>query len=338
LTRAKLLILARRHWPLTRAKLLILARRYWQQAASGTHASEIRVPRAACPPVPTAVAVLFALVLLTARMAPAQIPPPPVNAGTSADVTTRVGIDQKLASQVPLDAVFRDETGRTITLREYFHPNKPVVLALVYYECPMLCTMTLNGMSASFKPLNFSAGKEFEVVTISINPRETPQQAAAKKASYLKVYNRAGAENGWHFLTGDESQSKLVADAVGFRYFYDEKSKQYAHASGIMLLTPEGKVSRYFYGLEYSARDLRLGVVEASENKVGSLAEQVMLLCFHYDPMSGKYGFYVMGALRVGAVLLVLSLTTFILFSVRRDRRNRTVPVATTTTTTTQRP
>jgi protein SCO1 len=273
---------------------------------------------------------IFCLVALAiaGRGAVAQIPPPPVNAGTSAEVTSRVGIDQKLASQVPLDAVFRDETGRTVTLREYCKPNKPVVLALVYYECPMLCTMTLNGMSAAFKPLNFSVGNEFEVVTISINPKETPQQAAAKKKSYVKLYGRAGAEGGWHFLVGDESQIKLVAESVGFRYFYDENSKQYAHASGIMLLTPEGKVSRYFYGLEYSARDLRLGIVEASENKVGSLAEQVMLLCFQYDPMKGKYGFYVMGALRVGAVLLVVSLATFIVVSVRRDRRNRSANAA----------
>jgi protein SCO1 len=273
-------------------------------------------------------AILFAVVLVIAAcaaVASAQIPPPPSNAGTSADVTSRVGIDQKLASQVPLDTVFKDETGRTVTLRDYFKPNKPVVLALVYYECPMLCTMTLNGMSAAFKPLNFNVGDEFEVVTISIDPKETPAQAAAKKKSYVRSYGRQSAERGWHFLTGDESQIKQVAESVGFRYFYDDKSKQYAHASGIMLLTPEGKVSRYFYGLEYSARDLRLGVVEASSNKVGSLAEQVMLLCFHSDPMKGKYGFWVMGSLRVAAVLVLLSLGTFILFHVRRDRRARRV-------------
>ena len=238
-----------------------------------------------------------------------------------ATVVARVGIDQKLGSQAPLDLEFRDEAGSTVRLGQYFGGKKPVLLSLVYYRCPGLCTMTLNGMAAAFKPLAFTAGKEFDVVTVSIDPKETPQLATEKKAQYLKRYGRPGAETGWHFLTGDEASIHALAHSVGFRYVYHPETDQYTHAAGIMLLTPGGKVARYFYGLEYSARDLRLAMVEASEEKIGSLADVVSLLCYQYDPMTGKYGVPIMRTLRAAAVLTVLGIGTGIFLMVRRERR-----------------
>ena len=232
-----------------------------------------------------------------------------------------VGIDQKLGDKLPLDATFRDETGKSVHLGDFFSSGKPVVLSLVYYECPGLCTMTLNGMGKSFKPLDKTIGQDFEVVTISFDPRETPDLAAAKKQTYVKAYGRPTGEQGWHFLTGDEPSITKLTQAVGFRYVWDESSNQYAHGSAIMVITPDGVISRYFYGLEYSTRDLRLGLFEASDGKVGSVAESVLLLCFKYDPMTGKYGWAVMGLLRIAAVATVLALGTFIFINVRRDRR-----------------
>jgi protein SCO1/2 len=236
-------------------------------------------------------------------------------------VVKNVAIDQKLDSQVPPDLAFRDEHGSPVTLGQYFSSGKPVVLSLVYYRCPGLCTMTLNGMSRAFKPLQFSAGKEFEVVTVSIDPKETPALAAEKKAEYLRQYGRAGAESGWHFLTGDEPAIRRLADAVGFRYLYDPNTTQFAHSAGIMVLTPAGRVARYFYGLEYSSRDLRWGLVEASEGRVGTVSDTVNLLCYAYDPMSGKYGVPVMRTVRAGAVLTLATLAGFVLLMLRRERR-----------------
>jgi protein SCO1/2 len=235
-------------------------------------------------------------------------------------VVQNAAIDQRLDAQVALDLEFRDETGSPVRLGQYFG-SKPVVLSLVYYRCPGLCTMTLNGMSRAFKPLQFSAGREFEVVTVSIDPKETPQLAAAKKEEYVRQYGRAGAAEGWHFLTGDEPSIRKLADAVGFRYVYDPATDQYAHAAGIMVLTPTGRVARYFYGLEYSSRDLRWGLVEASENRIGSVADTVNLLCYAYDPMSGKYGVPVMRTLRASALLTLATLTGFVLLMLRRERR-----------------
>jgi protein SCO1/2 len=236
-------------------------------------------------------------------------------------IVAQVGIDQKLGSSVPLDLQFRDESGAPVRLGQYFGGKKPVLLSLVYYRCPGLCTMTLNGMAAAFKPLKFTAGKEFDVVTVSIDPKETPQLASEKKAQYLKRYGRAGAENGWHFLTGSEDVIRALAAAVGFRYVYHPQTDQYTHAAGIMLLTPQGKIARYYYGLEYSSRDLRLGMVEASEERIGTLADAVSLLCYQYDPMTGKYGVAIMRAIRTAGVLTVVGLGTFILLMVRRERR-----------------
>ncbi len=250
-------------------------------------------------------------------------PPKSEDLGGAAKVAQEVGIDQKLNSQVPLDVTFRDESGREVRLGEYFHSGHPVILTLAYYECPMLCTMVLNGVTTTLRGIPFDIGKEFEVVTVSINPKDTPELATKKKASYIRSYHREGAEKGWHFLTGKEENIKKLADAVGFRYVYDPKTDQYAHAGGMMILTPAGRVSRYFYGVEYSARDVRLGLVESSQAKIGSPVDQVLLLCYHYDPSTGRYGATIVTALKIGGALTILMLGGFILLWLRRDRRNR---------------
>jgi len=231
-----------------------------------------------------------------------------------------VGIDQNLNAQVPLDLPFTDESGHAVRLGQYFR-GKPVVLTLVYYECPGLCDFVLNGLTHSMEQISLNLGRDFDVVTVSFNPRETWRLAASKKTSYLEQYQRPGAAQGWHFLTGQEDAIKALTDAVGFRYHYDPITKQYAHASGIMVLTPEGKLARYFYGIEYKARDLRLGLVEASENKIGSPADELLLYCFHYDPKSGKYGLIIQNVTRVLGSATALALGTFIFMMIWRDRR-----------------
>ena len=231
-----------------------------------------------------------------------------------------VGIDQKLNQQVPLDLAFRDENGETVKLGQYFG-KRPVVLSLVYYDCPMLCTQVLNGMVGAFKTLAFVPGAEYEVVTVSFDPSETPQLAAAKKrlyVDYLPEAKRQGATNAWHFLTGDEASIRSLTEAVGFRYQWDEETKQFAHASGIMVLTPEGKLAQYYYGIEYSPKDLRLGLVEASANKIGTPVDQLLLYCYHYDPATGKYGAAVMNMVRLGGLLTIVGITILLLALRRR--------------------
>ena len=229
----------------------------------------------------------------------------------------RVGIDQKMGAQVPAAAPFLDESGRPVTLRQYL--NKPVILALVYYQCPSLCNMVLNGVLRSVKSLPMNAGDQYNIVAVSFDPRETWEMAAAKKASYIKGYNRKDAEGGWHFLTGPEASSKVLADAVGFHYAFDALSNQYAHGSAIVILTPEGRVARYFYGIDYPARDVRLGLVEASDRRIGSPVDAVMLYCYHYDPSNGKYGIVIMNALRVAGFATVAALAGFMIVMFRRD-------------------
>jgi protein SCO1/2 len=234
-----------------------------------------------------------------------------------------VRIEQKLDQQLPLDLVFRDENGQQVKLGQYFG-QKPVVLSLVYYDCPMLCTQILNGMVTSFRVLPFQIGKEFDVVTISFDPREKPELAASKKklyVDYLPDKMQAGAASGWHFLTGDPANIERIADAVGFRYHYDEATKQFAHASAIMVATKEGKLSRYFYGVEYPARDLRLGLIESSQSKIGSLSDELLLYCYHYDPTTGKYGAAVMRVMRIAGVLTFVGIIALILLLKPRNRQ-----------------
>ena len=226
-----------------------------------------------------------------------------------------VRIEQKLDQQLPLDLVFRDENGQAVKLGQYFG-QKPVVLAFVYYDCPMLCTQVLNGMVTSFRVLPFEIGKEYEVVTVSFDPRETNTLATAKKQVYMKYLPekmRADANSGWHFLTGDQDNIAKLTEAAGFHYRYDETTKQFAHASGIMLTTPQGKLSRYFYGVDYPARDVRLGLIESSANKIGSPVDQLLLYCYHYDPATGTYGAAVMKIMRIAGVLTVLAIALMIL-------------------------
>ena len=225
-----------------------------------------------------------------------------------------VGIDQKLDQQLPLDLVFHDESGQDVKLGQYFG-QRPVVLAFVYYDCPMLCTQVLNGMVTSFRVLPFQVGKEFDVVTVSFDPRETSSLATSKKhvyINYLPEKMRPAAMNGWHFLTGDQANIAKLTEAAGFRYHYDEATKQFAHASGIMVTTPQGKLSRYFYGVEYAPRDLRLGLIESSANKIGSPVDRLLLYCYHYDPATGKYGAAVMKVMRIAGVLTVLAIVAML--------------------------
>jgi protein SCO1/2 len=231
-----------------------------------------------------------------------------------------VGIEQKLDRQVSLSLVFRDEAGNPVPLSKFFH-GKPVLLAPVYYRCPMLCTQILNGVASALKAVSFDPGRDFEVVAFSFDPKDTPELAASKKQAYVRRYGRANTVNGWHFLTGDEANIKALTEELGFHYRYDTATDQFAHASGIMLLTPEGRLSRYFYGVDYSPRDLRLGLVEASANKIGTPVDEALLFCFHYDPATGKYGAIAIDLLRVAGAGFALIGGAFLLVAWRRDWR-----------------
>jgi protein SCO1 len=230
-----------------------------------------------------------------------------------------VGIEQHLDAQVPPDLAFVDDTGRPVKLGDYFG-KKPLILNLVYYNCTMLCGEALAGLSASMKLVKFEVGNEFDVVTVSFNPRETTEVAAAKKAEYLKRYGRPGAASGWHFLTGSAESINALTKVVGFQYQYDEKRNQYAHATAIMVLTPQGHISRYFYGVEFPPKDLRMGLVEASQNKIGNAVDQILLYCYHYDPATGKYGAIVSNMLKLGGGLTVLLLAGLIFVLLRLER------------------
>jgi protein SCO1/2 len=233
---------------------------------------------------------------------------------------TEVGIEQRLNEQLPLELKFRDEKGETVELGKYFH-SKPVVLSLVYYKCPMLCTQVLNGMVESFRTMKMTAGNEFEIITVSIDHRETSENAAEKKDTYVTEYGRKGASEGWHFLVGDSLSIKRLADAVGFKFVYDQPTGQFAHASGIMVATPKGKVARYLYGIEYGAKDLNFSLMEAAQEKIGSVVDKILLLCYHYDPTTGKYGLVVTNLLRGGGALTVVLIVAYMFFNIRREKR-----------------
>jgi len=231
-----------------------------------------------------------------------------------------IGFDQNIGDLVPLDTAFLDETGRAVRLGDYFG-KRPVVLVFAYYDCPMLCTLVINGLSSALNILSLEPGRDFEIVTVSFNSRDTPASAAAKKAVYLERYKRAGAVAGWHFLTGDQPSIDRVTTAAGFRYVWDDATKQFAHPTGVMVLTPDGRLARYLFGIEYGPRDLRFALVEASAGKVGSPVDALLLYCYHYDPMTGRYGLAIMRAVRLAGAVTVLALGTFIFIMVRRERR-----------------
>jgi len=272
------------------------------------------------------VSLLIVVFAGAARAQPAE-PSPAMRAALprTPAVPSEIGIDQKLDERVPLDAEFRDEAGKTVRLGDYFG-RKPVLLVLVYYDCPMLCTLSLNGVLHSLQTIRLSAGQDFEVVTVSFDPREKPELAAAKKRVYLTLYNRSSGWAGWHFLTGDEGQIRRLTSAVGFRYKWDAASGQYAHATGIMILTPEGKLSRYFYGIDYPPPDLRLSLVEASDGKIGSAADEVLLYCFHYDPATGRYGLVITRVLQLAGAATVLVLGGFVVVMAFREKKKDQMP------------
>jgi protein SCO1 len=228
---------------------------------------------------------------------------------------TNVGIEQKLNAQVPLDLTFRDETGKSVRLGDYLG-KKPVILSLVYYRCPMLCNELLIGLESTLKVLKFDVGKEFDVLTVSFDPKDTPEIATSKKAEILNRYKRAGAAEGWHFLTGAQESITALTQAVGFQYQYDSKSGQFAHNTAIMVLTPEGKIAQYYYGVEFPPKDLRLALIQASQNKIGNLADQILLYCYHYDPNTGKYSATISRIIQLsgGATILCLSTVLLVLF------------------------
>jgi protein SCO1/2 len=257
---------------------------------------------------------------------PVRLPTERVNeavppAGAMPAVLQDIGLDQKLNELLPLGLRFTDEQGRDVALGDYFG-RRPVVLVLAYYECPMLCTQVLNGLASAIGVLKFTVGQEFDIVTVSFDPGETPELARGKKAAYLERYKRAGAEGGWHFLTGSQHSITQLTRAVGFRYAYNADVDQYAHPSGIMVVTADGRLSRYFYGIEYGPRDLRLALIDAADGKIGSAVDQLLLACFHYDPKSGKYSLAIMRFVQAAGILTVAGIGLTILLLRRRERRD----------------
>jgi protein SCO1/2 len=243
------------------------------------------------------------------------------DSSTPPQLPGKVALQQKLNAQVPLDLMLRDEQGRVVRLREYFG-KKPVILSFMYYRCPMLCGMVQEGMTNALTEVKFDIGQEYDVITVSIDPRDTPEAAAEKKDHYVKRYGRLSAASGWHFLTAHESAIKQLTSSVGFEYAYDPKVDQFAHGATIMVLTPDGRVSRYLPGIDFKARDIRLALTEASQGKIGGISEQVLLLCYHYDPATGKYGKSAMAFVRAGGIATVLGLACFIFVMVRGERKD----------------
>jgi protein SCO1/2 len=233
-------------------------------------------------------------------------------------ILKRVGIDQHVDAQLPLDLKFRDEIGREVKLGDYFG-KKPIVLSMVYYECPMLCGEVLNGEASVFSALKLDIGRDFDVVTVSFNPSEAPDLARGKKRVYVERYGRSGADQGWHFLTGSQESIAALTNAVGFNYAWDNETKQFAHAAAIMVITPEGKIAQYFYGVEYSPKDLRFGLVQASQGKVGNVVDQVLLYCYHYDPRTGKYGAVVSRVLQIAGAVTIVILGGFLIIMFRLE-------------------
>jgi protein SCO1 len=302
---------------------------YSNQARRGASRSFISAPamEQLCSrglPIWLSVASLLLLSCVSARAQWTETGPqrnePPSN--TVPVALQDVSIEQRLNEQVPLELEFRDETGQTVKFGDYFG-DKPVILSLVYYSCPMLCNQVLNGLTGALTAVKFDLGRDFNVVTVSFDAREKSELGAAKKEKYIEWYKRPGADEGWHFLTGDQQQIDRLSQAVGFRYAYDSRTNQFAHASGIMLLTPQGKVARYFYGIEYAPKDLQLGLVEASESKIGSPVDKLLLYCYHYDPATGRYGPVVVNIVRLGGVATVMGVVALLFILRRRTKTQR---------------
>ncbi len=255
--------------------------------------------------------------------APRKYDPSQTSSSGLPEPLKKAGIEQKLGYQVPLDAKFKDENGEEVRLGDYLGKEKPIVLALVYYECPMLCNQVLNGLTGSLKGISFDVGKEFDVVAISFDARENkkPNLAKNKKESYVERYNRPNAKDGWHFLTGEQSEIDKITEAVGFNYTFDKKTNQFAHAAGIMVVTPEGRLSRYLYGIDYSPKDLKFSIMESTKNEIGNPAEQLYLYCFHYDPSTGKYGLAILRVLRLGGVAVLCGLGIMFFVFWRKNKR-----------------
>ena len=243
------------------------------------------------------------------RSEPAGTPPPQLQ---------QVTFKQRLGEQLPLDARLRDEAGADVTLGDYFRTGRPVVLAFVYYRCPMLCTQVMNGISSALKVLPFAVGKDFDVVLVSFDPRDTPADAAEKKRTHLQYWSTEATAPNWHFLTGDEASVRRITSTAGFTYHWEERTQQFAHVSGLLVVTPDGHLSRYFYGIEYSPKELRLALVESGEGKVGSVIDELLLYCFHYDPEAGRYGAVVMNLIRLGGVVTLAVMVGFVVMSRRR--------------------
>jgi protein SCO1/2 len=262
--------------------------------------------------------VLMSAVVSAQGNAPGVRPDPTMPSSQTPRALSKVTFEQRLNEQLPLDLPFKDATGRDVRLGDYFG-RKPIVLTFVYYECPMLCTEVLNGLESALRVINETIGREFDVITVSFDPKETPVLAAGKKKAYLERYRRPEAAQGWHFLTGGKDSIDALTRAAGFNFAWDEASHQFAHASGIVIATPAGKLSRYFFGVDYSPRDVKFALIESSTEKIGTLAERLLLYCYHYDPAQGNYGFAAMRAVRIGGGVTLLALAGFVLVSLRSD-------------------
>jgi protein SCO1/2 len=237
-----------------------------------------------------------------------------------------IGIEQKLNAQIPLDTMFRDESGASVRLRNFFG-SRAVVLVPVYFRCPMLCSQVLSGVVAGLRPLSLKPGRDFDVVAISFDPADTPAEASSKRAQYSHSYSSKAGVNGWHFLVGSQASINAVMQAIGFHYRWDPVNKMFIHASGVMVATPEGRVARYLYGVEYEPKDLKLSLVEASHNRIGSAVDKILLFCYHYDPKTGKYGAVVLGSLKIGAILILIVMGVGLFFLWRNDLRKHRVEV-----------
>jgi protein SCO1 len=282
-------------------------------------------------------AIILGALLLTSAMLCSQGMRGPMMGGDPGRPTDQklpglefVNIDQHLNTVVPGDLAFRDELGNSVKFGDYFGHGRPVILNLGYYQCPMLCGEVLQGLTSSLKVLNFDVGKQFDVVTVSFDPRETTEMAAEKKRDIMKRYGRPGADKGWHFLTGPADSINALTKAVGFQYHFDEKTQQYAHATTIVMLTPERAISGYFYGVEFPPKDLRLGLIQASQNRIGNIGDQVLLYCYHYDPRTGKYGALITRILSIAGAATMLILGAFVIIMFRAEGNLHSEPRRTT--------